>query len=400
MKRLFKNLFGAGSLVTAKRRTARRAMLGVESLQERLVPATLFPPTTITPVGDLTLAGPVTPNVELVKGTIKIEGSIGNDTAVLSYVSGMYRVVITSSSDPTFTGTWNFKSSDVTARTVSFTGLSGNDSFKHSESFMPVSRALRVAADGGSGNDTMSGSFKNDALDGGDGNDVINGGHGDDAINGQNGDDIIHGWVGNDVLDGGNGADHIYGESGNDLIVAGFDSVPNMVEGGYGDDSIYGANGADYLKGDDGNDYIDGQLGQDSIFGGKGDDTLLAGNDFSYNYVEGGAGNDVLYGSNGGDCLNGNSGKDWIYGLGGDDAMDGGKDFDRLFGGDGNDDINGGGDDDHTDLLYGEAGADTFHVEYKESHWWNIFGGYNPQPTGGLEVQDLNFAEGDSVVSI
>jgi VCBS repeat-containing protein len=67
-------------------------------------------------------------------------------------------------------------------------------------------------------------------------------------------------------------------------------------------------------------------------------------------------GADTLYGGAGNDTINGGGGDDIIYGGSGNDALGGAADGDHLYGGSGNDTITGGNDD---DFLIGGYGADT-----------------------------------------
>lgn len=80
-------------------------------------------------------------------------------------------------------------------------------------------------AEGGQGNDTLTGNdaantltgnFGNDTLSGGKGNDELYGGVGNDTLNGGDGDDTLYGGDGDDTFIGGAGADNIYGNSGSD----------------------------------------------------------------------------------------------------------------------------------------------------------------------------------------
>lgn len=137
------------------------ARLGLESLSERNLPS------------GVTLSG---------VGELHIEGSAGNDHAVVSRVNNKIEV--------------NFDgqvSSYDAARVhhISFSGRAGNDSF--------VNRtAIRSSATGDSGNDVLIGGSSRDLLFGGAGSDVLSGG------------------VGNDHLDGGQGRDYLDGGSGYD----------------------------------------------------------------------------------------------------------------------------------------------------------------------------------------
>jgi Ca2+-binding RTX toxin-like protein len=87
-------------------------------------------------------------------------------------------------------------------------------------------------ASGGSADDVMIGSSKQNWLRGGDGNDEIYGGAGGDILTGDAGDDSLFGEVGNDdlsgdanfvdvgndVLTGGDGSDLLYAMGGDDLL--------------------------------------------------------------------------------------------------------------------------------------------------------------------------------------
>ena len=70
---------------------------------------------------------------------------------------------------------------------LAFNGLGGNDAFKvHDEG-----SAMTVAADGGAGNDELTGAGEADSFFGGSGNDTITGGGGSDLLDGQEGDDQL-----------------------------------------------------------------------------------------------------------------------------------------------------------------------------------------------------------------
>jgi len=87
------------------------------------------------------------------------------------------------------------------------------------------------------------------------GNDTLDGGNRNDAILGLAGDDTLTGANGNDVLDGGGGDD--------------------TLTGGNGDDMLFGSFGSDTLMGGKGEDTLDGGGGDDSLTGGKGPDLFV-----------------------------------------------------------------------------------------------------------------------------
>ena len=82
----------------------------------------------------------------------------------------------------------------------------------------------------------------------------------------------------------------------------------------------------------------------------------ITGNALANSIVDG-AGKDVLYGGDGDDTIDGGANNDKIYGQDGDDSLIGGAGADTLWGGDGEDTLDGGAGNDR---LIGDAGADTF----------------------------------------
>ncbi len=134
--------------------------------------------------------------------------------------------------------------------------------------------SVPLLADGGAGDDVLTGGSGNDELLGGPGNDIISGGGGDDLLVGEAGNDRIGGGAGKDSILGGAGNDVISGGAGNDSVL-----------GGAGNDVISGDADADTVLGEDGNDRIDGGAGNDILLGDAGNDVIL-----------GGAGDDSLFG--------------------------------------------------------------------------------------------------------
>ena len=74
-----------------------------------------------------------------------------------------------------------------------------------------------------------------------------------------------------------------------------------------------------------------------------------------HDLLEGGDGNDTLKGGGQNDRLRGNAGRDTLYGGHGDDELSGGQHNDTLYGGTGNDILRGGR---HDDTLFGGSGND------------------------------------------
>lgn len=107
---------------------------------------------------------------------------------------------------------------------------------------------------------------------------------------------IVRGDDGDDTITGSDRNDRISGDAGNDVLVG---SIGNdEIQGGAGDDRLEGGAGADRLFGGDGNDVLIGGTGLDRMFGGIGDDTFLNNEpaDSRQNgvrdFLNGGGGND------------------------------------------------------------------------------------------------------------
>lgn len=260
-------------------------------------------------------------------------------------------------------------------------------------------------ANGGSGNDSITGNVANN---------VLNGNGGNDTLIGLSGNDTLNGGAGNDVLDGGEGNDTLYGGDGNDILDGG--NGTDVIYGGSGDDIIYGGFFGDTVFGEAGNDVfiirqnnIGTEFG-DNIDGGTGVDRLdlsqitttygstvnLTSGSWQYNPLYGGPWtitavenvdgtqlSDTITGNASANVINGNSGDDIINGAGGNDTLNGGGGNDLLIGGDGNDILDGGGG---IDILYGEAGDDTFRI----FNGWS--GGYGEIYLGGAGSDTFDFS--------
>ena len=84
---------------------------------------------------------------------------------------------------------------------------------------------------------------------------------------------IIHGDDGNDTLTGTERDDRIFGDAGDDLVI-GF-SGNDEIHGGAGNDRLDGGYGTDRVFGDDGDDVLFGGPGADRLFGGVGNDDFM-----------------------------------------------------------------------------------------------------------------------------
>jgi Ca2+-binding RTX toxin-like protein len=191
------------------------------------------------------------------------------------------------------------------------------------------SNAQPLFASGGTGNDTLYGSFLGDSISGNEGIDVLVGRSGDD-------------WL---YTDAGGGT--AYGDFGNDVLVGAADS--DTLVGGLGNDAIYGYAGRDWLYGEDGND---------TLLAGDGDDVLIGG--AGVNYLDGGQGDDVFITIGTADQVITGDGHNYVYGYAtaGGVIVTGGSGIDEFVGGNGasNDSVTGLGGNDY---LFGGAGNDT-----------------------------------------
>jgi len=179
-----------------------------------------------------------------------------------------------------------------------------------------------------------------------------------------------------------------FGTNGNDALDYRAKNTGWEIDALQGDDIVYGTRFDDLLWGREGNDRLHGEDGHDTIWGGEGRDIVTggAGNDriqgdagsygFNGNYYPNQLGDaDILYGGDGDDYIDGQGGDDQISGDAGDDMILGGNGDDRILGGTGNDRIlagkgkdtvDGGDDDDRlegfegADRLTGGRGADEF----------------------------------------
>ncbi|TBN58308.1 calcium-binding protein [Glaciihabitans arcticus] len=271
---------------------------------------------------------------------------------------------------------------------------------------------------GGTGNDTIETSDRNDYVDGGDGNDKVSTGAGDDELKGGDGVDQLDGGQGQDKLEGGEGddrisggpgADEVRGDNGDDTLDGGIGADPGMLfptdrpdvvrpllDAG---DLVIGGNGSDNVTGGDGSDVVVGGnyaasgvftsqatvkvSGVDALntiqtFNVSGITTLTlpsdeavklecdsggASGDIGADVVSGGGDRDFVIGGAGSDTLSGGAGDDVVCGRNGNDLLDGDgsnvvakvQGNDLIRGGAGHDRINGSGG---KDVLYGEAGDD------------------------------------------
>jgi Ca2+-binding RTX toxin-like protein len=120
------------------------------------------------------------------------------------------------------------------------------------------------------------------------------------------------------------------------------------------------------------------------VFGQGGDDTI------SLNEANGALPAAQLFGGDGNDTLNGGSGDDFLFGQAGNDILNGKGGNDQLFGGDGNDTLDGGTGNDQ---LFGQGGNDRM--------IWNPGGGSDLFEGGdGIDTAEVNGGNGAEVFTL
>ncbi len=255
------------------------------------------------------------PNTFQVEAIRRFETFTFTNSASANYIGNVNTLVVTGSQGadrvriaPRVLELFTVPTGSYAITTLRFNGRSGSDEINLSELEENETTLTAVTLEGGSGNDTLIGTFLNDSIIGGDGNDELSGGAGNDTLRGEAGDDKLIAGSGNDSVTGGSGSDFISGtnggntlagEGGNDQILGGVSD--DLITGGSGNDSINAGSGIDTVSGDTGNDSIDGGDDNDFLFGNDDNDVVFggAGND----YIDGGAGSDSMRGDSGFDIV-------------------------------------------------------------------------------------------------
>ena len=174
-------------------------------------------------------------------------------------------------------------------------GLAGDDEIGFDASLDLADLAQRSrdwigVINGGSGNDTLTGSVGRDRLDGGRGSDTVFGLSGDDRLWGDAGDGSV---LDEDALFAGSGNDDLLGGVGDNRLYA-WSSDPGEVGPDFGIfvDPLSGQRSAVALPG-----FVLEETGLNRMLGRDGDDSLFAGTGLDFMY--GGAGRDLLHDVNG-----------------------------------------------------------------------------------------------------
>ena len=230
------------------------------------------------------------------------------------------------------------------------------------------------------GDDILRGSRGNDELKGGAGDDVLYGDAGNDLLVGGTGDDTIHDRLGDDTyrFSYGHGLDKISDENGIDVLEFGAgitrddltfsrylnDTLQIEIDGGAGG-TVHITSQFDYAAG-----YAGGIESFAFVNGGTLDLTQTqfdtfgsAGDDRIYGIRYGGSQVDRIFGGDGDDELYAQAPNSYEYnanflsGQRGNDELYGGRGADELLGGHGNDYLSGDSGD---DILNGGIGNDSY----------------------------------------
>jgi len=293
---------------------------------------------------------------------------------------------------------------------------------------------------GGSGQDTLDGSCRTQALMmtgvnlGTLGIEYVKGTSLDDYLVGSLASETLRGGRGNDTLDGGGASNAYAGGIGNDLIILGSQDILDSVHvfGDVGIDTLDGSRrtqalrmsninlgtlGMEYVKGTSLDDYLVGSLATETLRGGRGNDTLDGGD--GVNAYAGGIGNDLIilgsqdildsvhvFGDVGIDTLDGSRrtqalvmsgvntgtlGMEYVKGTSLNDVLLGSDSDETLRGGRGDDTITGGNGN---DFLAGGIGSDCYIFGAGWGQDIIEFNSSNSEDrlyfTGGLTMSDLS----------
>ena len=337
-----KNLFRSRPY-RARRRPASVGNFGIESLEQRIVPAVVASFSAGT--GILTVFG----------------DSLDNNIEISR--NGAGRLLVNDGAVQIRGGTATVANTTL----IQVFGQNGNDTITLDEGKGALPRANLF---GGTGNDTLTG---------GSGDDMLFGQSGNDTLFGKGGIDFLFGGSENDVLTGGDGGDLVFGESGNDRMVWNPGDDTDLNEGGSGVDvvEVNGGAGAEMFtltangtrvrfdRLDPAPFSIDIGTSESFVLNmNGGNDSFSATGNLAALIsvtVDGGAGNDTILGSNGVDLLIGGDGDDFIDGQQGNDV---------AFLGDG-DDLFNWDPGDGSDTVEGQNGIDT--LQFNGSNGSEIF---------------------------
>ncbi len=175
-------------------------------------------------------------SASLVKGTLTVTGTSGNDTITVLRAAPRSKLLAVNVNGQVSV----FKAADV--KHLVMIGGAGDDQLFIYDVNGTVGGTH--VENGGDGNDTLSGDTANDtligmagddSLDGGAGNDLLDGGDGNDSLTGDGGNDLLEGQAGNDDCNGGTGRDSVIGGTGTDHFHGADDSITEIKDHGTDD---------------------------------------------------------------------------------------------------------------------------------------------------------------------
>ncbi len=140
-------------------------------------------------------------------------------------VGGTPLVIAEMMTSQSWQDTSNYNYLNWTTTAIDFNGLAGDDYIYTGD--------YNDRIFGGDGNDTIIATGGDDFLDGGAGNDTLDGGLGNDTLNGGAGNDSIKGGSGSDTLKGGGGVNLLEGSYDNDLYLFDRGDGQNTIEEAY-----------------------------------------------------------------------------------------------------------------------------------------------------------------------
>ncbi len=293
-------------------------------------------------------------------------------------------------------------------------GYAGNDTLKGTE----TSNDFLY---GGTGQDHLTGLAGDDFLFGQAGNDLLYGGVGRDNLFGGKGDDVLSGGIAGDYMAGGAGNDYYdvdlatdtvveFAAEGTDLVRTSLglytlganvenltytgaaairatgNALANKMTGGALADHLTGGAGQDTLNGAAGNDTLNGGAGADSLIGGAGIDLATyegasAGIVADLTKVSVG----VSAGEAAGDSF---SGVENLRGSAFADSLSGDALANTLWGGAGNDVLQGRGGADN--FVFGRDGDADRIIDFRDNVDTLVFQGFS---TARTAAQALSFAK-------
>ncbi|MBE3638840.1 calcium-binding protein [Mangrovicoccus algicola] len=247
-------------------------------------------------------------------GSDVMQGGLGHDTGVVNGADGAGDafVIAGSAGDVSFarTNLGPFTIDIAGTERLEVNGQGGDDVIDASAL---EAGAIRLKADGGAGDDILTGGAGDDVLLGGTGNDWLEGEKGNDYMRGGQGRDVMA-WDngdGSDVMDGGLGYDTV--------LVDGAETAGDHFEiRGTGD-------GVLFERVNLGNFTLDITNSEKLVVKGLGGDDVIDARWLEAGSISlkasGGAGRDVLTGGAGDDRLDGGQGSDWLTGGAGADTF-------------------------------------------------------------------------------